>query len=1078
MTLPVGYVKGDMTPSEACAYLQKLGIPEAQYSEVALKAVRVPPGFIAISPNNFIYRPGRFIPAAKGEHDWETFIHSSPMRGWRIEETYDRPDIAGEDLDADIEIPENFATSRLRSVLGPNYTIPELRMVADYYNNQVREARGQEGADQAEIDAKEEQIAQILNDLVEDYIDRVRLTQETSNDNFPPSTLEKLRYVRERSKGILAYKPTDPAKQGIVKASLPTANFKITVRGAGKKGEGGAKEESSNIDMGTMLSALYLASERGNARAGEFLEDILADKLTGRNIQISLIIADLFPGVTSHAEAYNLFFDILNAEKIKTAPAEEQEKLSLQAAARLAEYMSPPVAGSVEAQKRLLRQQELMLKMEASLAQARGSTRNLEKIKEITKDIDSLSMTRDFLDSIATGNFVVQTALDFGMAATTEPSYEVVKTIFENLDKIFVFSSGDLSFSQIFDSIVEPDGENLPDQLQNLKSLLREKISQSPVILRGGRYQEDISVKAQQAAYDTIMTMLRADPDGLITSHVLQGEIPGTVSVRKILVDHFKQENPQYGYVFTKSIAPKLGREISRIISKRQPTQSVTEYLDSPQFKYEIKKYLEDGMGLGQDLSAEIVLSISNRAKKFGGHLSAAFGSTSDTRLSEYVARSFSALLTFSIQANLSGFGNSLTMMDNATRIISQILAGSISGYNPQTGTFFSSEDAIFSEVVNRLRVLPPLDDDGNFHWDEGFRDELLSSYLARYGHKEEVITDPVLVKYMSHTEDPFPSHYLLVANVRNRASSLMDKEGNRVLDREDGYRFIHDVGSSNLTDNKELSAATKTLEGVERVVSEFASGDVVDRGRAVQLLLSDNFIEDTNNYSLVSLASSLRVTGLGQRTQMKLAQRYGEVIRHRVTKLSPKYAETILSYLSPRLKIDSVSTIGHSLEALSSVPLLVHHLESSGATNVSTTPTIDDLLGVSWAGEDGSTYNFGSISYAKNGTIDYMVIRETNQDIQIYPGEGKMESSGGSIPHHGNPDHFIGLVAKLWKKAGKKIQINPTTVINMPSQSKDHSASYLELSMDYPIRGIQSSGRTFSHGRLVSSTTLRRRKR
>jgi hypothetical protein len=266
-----------------------------------------------------------------------------------------------------------------------------------------------------------------------------------------------------------------------------------------------------------------------------------------------------------------------------------------------------------------------------------------------------------------------------------------------------------------------------------------------------------------------------------------------------------------------------------------------------------------------------------------------------------------------------------------------------------------------------------------------------------------------------------------------------------------------------------------------------FAEGAVADAETSRVALLSDSPLEKASNYTVASLATALKrysdrdrsaknpLSPAEKRDFEKAQNNYKLVVEDRVRKLSPEYGDVVAKYVSDNLRLGSVSTIGHALESLSSVPMLLHQLESSGGTNITESATAG-IEGLSWTGKDGEKYTFGKMSYALNGTVDYMVIKDSGKSVDIFPAEGKMESSGGKIPHHGNSDNFNRFVTQMWKNNKGKININPTMVLNLPNGSKDHSVTLHELSMNYSVEEIQEPGRTFGHGRLVTATELQRR--
>lgn len=1095
MTVPIGYANGELSALDAYEYLEKLGVSESLYKDLAkaITKVRVPSGFMATSKKGNVFKPGMSVNTAVGENDWDTFAQNAPNRGWKIERTNDVDPFDETEEEGEVyEIPEGFSASRIKEVLGPNYTLPMLRAVAVFYEQKLQEEFAKAGDNKELIEmveAEEEAIVVALNELAADYLYRAQLGQEITNDNYPPSMQEIIETLRGEFGDVLGNESTNPDKQGIAKPNLPTANFKVSLRTAGQKGEGGSKVAGKNVDIEALAIALYFASERGNPIAGKMLgglreklekqrEEIAKETRLNAQIQLSFRISDMFPGL-SGADAYNLFYDILDVRKTKVGSSEERKALSLQAAIRLSEYMSPPSAGSLEEQKRLMKQQELILKMEKSLVAARVSQDSTQQIQRISNDIRRLQLSRDMIDSIASGDFVVQAAIDFGIAGLDSPDLNIVRSIFKNLDVIFMFRDGTTTLSGILETIIEEKGDNISGQLENLKELIRNRISEYPLMLRGGKRQDEVTVKSQNEAFHTIMSMMSRDPAAIIGSQILQGSLPGAESVRKLFVDHFRKENVQYGYVFNQEVAPKLSKKISELVSSRGRGQDPLDYMKTPQFQRSMQKYLESEMKLDPEFASSVVERVVSRSEALENHLNSAFGSSSSSTLSDYASRAFSALMVFSIQANANGYHAGLTMQAEAAHLMSTLLVDDLEGYNVKTGSFFSASGALFAEAVNRIRVFPTQTEDGVFLWDAGTRDAYLAHYLAEVGDTGEVVSDRDLLKFMSHTKAMVSSHHLLTSNVHNRAFSLVNFKGERLLDKtEDMEGFIRDVQSANLHDNKQLMESADVLEGVERVVARFAVGKVARRDTAMRVLLSDDPVEASRDYSIVSLANALKTSGdslPGEAREFgRLQEAYSAVLRQRISDLSPEYGAAVSDYVMRNIRLNNVTTIGHALEAVSAVPMLISQMESSGAENISQA-TIEGMSGLSWTGKDGHTYNFGSMDDARNGTIDYTIIRESVDGIQVFPAEGKMESSGGSVPHLGTPDHFSALIARLWKDKGKKISINPVLVTNLPSQEeKGASASYVSLSLNYPVREIQTSGRTFSFGELISSTRLR----
>jgi hypothetical protein len=1087
MTVPSGYAEGNMSALDSYDYLQKMGIGVELYQDLALEALKAIPvkrGYVVYSPNkNKEYRAPHMVPTAAGESDWDSFMQNAPSRGWKIEEVVgeeEEPEL-DDSVSSDEEIPEGFNPSQLKQYMGLDYTYGDVLKVAAYYQqyyDMQRAAYGNDPESLARIDDEEALVTETFNELIDAWAHRVDLLHEVSGGNVEQSLIEELEPLLKEAEGKIVHEPTQEDKKGISFPGQIKAKFKIKFRPGVRDAN---KPDRKDIHPKALVTALFVASKNGNQEAAKLLEGIRGG--WNKDSQASINIAKLFPAFgKNQTEAYDSFYDILDSSKIPTDSREAERKAALAAGIRMAEYMSPPSAATVAEQKKKLKHQELLLRLEKSLILAQNSSGTSAEIKKISSDISKIKAVRDIIDSVETGNFVVQMALELGM--TNDSGAEMTRGILDRLDKIFVFRDTNLSFTGIFDSLAPKTGDITPDHMEHIREVLKNKIVESPLILRGGKRQEEFSVKLQNEIFSEITSMFKKDPSKILTTMVLSGSRGTSIpSVGKVFTDYYRDSNAQYGAIFKEHIAPKLASRITALVGNNRTGMSPIDYMNTPEFSDKIRDFMVSDLSVPLDLAESATQRLVERAGIFQGHLNSAFNNSSTSRLSEYAARGFSALVVHAVQSAAGRFNVGMTLSPKIARLFSTVLMDAVDGYNSVTGSFHSASQALFAEALNRARFLPNQDSEDNFVWDASLREAVLANYIRKNGDTGEIIDDMTLVRFMSQDESAVPAHSMLTANIHSRASTIVGDDGLTILDsEEEALEMMRDVQSTNLFDKKSLTETTESLRGASRIMENFSAGEVANAATSRGVLLSESPVENSERYTLSSLATSLkRAYDMDRRGEIgrgefeKLQNNYRAVVENRIKKLSPEYGEVLSTYVSQNLRLGSVSTIGHALESLSAVPMLLQHLESSSGSDIRES-SVSGVVGLSWTGKGGEVYTFGKMDYAQNGTVDYMVIKQSPSGTDIFPGEGKMESSGGNIPHHGNSDNFNKLVTQMWKSNKGKMNIHPTMVLNMPNGSKDHSVAVHELSMNYEVQSIQAPGRTMSHGNLLTADELQRR--
>lgn len=1070
MTVPRGYAEGTLTPYEAVVYLEKLGIDESLYLDVAKAVLRIPSGYRVTTPSGETKVAGQFIRSADDEPDWPSFEQGAPVRDprWKIE--YDDSLVYDEVMEEG-ESGINFDefTGRLIESMGLNYTIADVREVAKYYAKQLIEAREAAQGDEEQlkkISEAEDSLVDDLNVLAENAKKRQQAEKEAVGGELEPTKAENIKELIKELGGFTAY-----IAKG--KGYVPgRASFPITLRDV--KGSKVA-EGRRDLNLATVLTALAVANTEESLKTlDKLVKAARAHKSGDAQAPVVTIRAgDIFTSLTPE-KGYLVLLETANPGALG-----DSDEDKIRAGIKLAQYMSEETADTLAEKRDKLGETEMLWSIEAKLNSVLQGDSS-EAYKEVVMNLTEIQKAKEFLSTVFNGGAAFQVVVDLAMYGFETPQYALIESIFSSMDAYLVLGDGSVTLSGMLKSIIrEPDGADLGDKLNILKKEINRHVAENPVNVKAG-----VTAGQLTKLHNAISASLTLNAEDLVYNTILTLSSPGDKSVRQVIGD-FLRDGRSTGE-FTQHKGPELAKNLVNLVRKMKGQgKGDSQTLADPKMLGAIESEVRK-LGYDDILVKEIAKTIQRRAANNSTMMESAFGSSSSfLEVRDASQRGAVALLIAGLQKHIRGESEKFDMAGSMARLVTRVLSGNFEGYAPEIGSFFAGTQAVFAEILNRARVLPRLDDNDNISWggNGAFRDSLLNDYLKKHPEATgQIIDDITLIKHASHTKTEFPSHYLIVANIHTNAEFLVGDSGERMFtsERELG-NFTSNIESVNLSNPENAAEVNRVADRIDRTnkLSVDIIGTKVAGKRFASELQSDSF--NPSDYTEISLSSAADYFA---KSRKNMTPREAEVTLENLKSLvSSRLSEytknqSVVDYITKQIGSGAGNggTTGHAFEIISGIPSLINHIQETGM--VDATVMSDGVVdGIFWKGSDGKSHSFGKIANAHQGTVDFMKVTYGEGEIEVHPVEGKMEREGGAVPHHGNPQEFSEAVAKLWNNSGRgKVRIFPPMVTNAPHGSPGETGSGIHsLSMDFGARTILTVGRSFNKGRIHNGTSVRR---
>lgn len=1069
MTVPRGYAEGTLTPYEAVVYLKKLGIDESLYFDVQKAILTVESGYKVTSPEGNVKTAGQLINAADDETTWQQFEQNAPQRGWVIE--YDESLEMDEAAEGQSSLTEEDFGKTFREALGSNYTIADIRAAAQFYGKQLVDARAAANGDEAQLqrisDAENEVVAG-LNEMAESYYKRKEGEKLAEGGGLEATLKEKLDAIIDRYGNFTAY-----IGKGVVYVDSKDT-IAVTLRDIkGSK----VKEGRRDFNLGSLMVGLAIADTPASRATLEKLIKAADSHLDeGKQAPVVTISnRDLFTTITPK-KGHEVMLEILHPGSVG-----ESDKEKLMAGLRLSNYMREETAETLAEKKDKLQESELMWKIDTNLQAALRGTSSAEYIEAVT-NLTEIGKAKEFFQNVFSGNAAVQVVLDFALTGFDTPQYGLVKKVFEELDGYLRMGNGSVSFSGMLKSLVNENGEKLEDEFTLLRESLAQHIKENPIAL-----QAAVTATGLNKLHTAISSALQLDAEQLIYQNLFlnSNKSMGDESVRAAVS---RLGGKHLVWDFMEHKGPELAKNLAGMVRHMKArSMGDSQLLADPKMAGAIETEVRK-LGYDEPLTKEIVKTIQRRAEKNSALMESAFGdSLTGLEVRDAAHRGAMAMFISAFQPHIRGESEKFDMSGSLARMVTRVLAGSFDGYAAEVGSFFAGTQAVFAEIMNRARVFPRLDDSDNFSWggNTAFREAILQDYLKMHPEStSQVIDDVTLMKHASHTKSEFFAHYLLVGNIQSNAEFITGASGERIFTNErDIQSFTNSVESVNLNDPRNLAETTRVASSFDAI--DRTTRDLLGTGRADKRFMTSLTSEGFNpsDYGDVSLSSAAAEVaairkGMGRNAANKVMENFQSLVASRVSAHTTDQA--VIDYITEQVGngAGNGGKTGHAFEILSGLPTLMHHIKETGMISATRTAEGSPVDGLAWTGSDGKSHSFGKIPGALNGTVDFLQVSYGEDGIEIHPVEGKMEKTGGAIPHHGNPDNFSRIVAELWRTNGRgKVRIFPTVVTNAPHGSPGDTGSGMHaLSMDYSAKDIQAVGRTFHKGSLISGTEMMRR--
>lgn len=1070
MTVPRGYAEGTLTPYESLMYLKKLGIDESLYPDVIKSTVQVRSGFRVTSESGKVTEAGGWVNAAADEETWDDFYAgamSNPERGWKIEE--DASLVYNEEDEGEATISEEDFGVYLKDSLGQNYTLADIRTAANYYGKQLKDARAAANGDESKlkkIQAGEESLVEGLNYLAEEHYKRKEIEKVAEGGDLSPTLREKIGVLLKKYGNFTGY----VGKGVIYIESKDTVALTLRDIKGSKVAEG-----RRDFNLGALMVGLAIANTPASL---DTLDKLInkADEHLDKGKQAPVVTINnkaLFTTITP-MKGYEVMMEILHPGAVG-----ESDKEKIIAGLRLSNYMKEVTAETLAEKKDKLKENEMMWKIDANLQAALRGTSSVEYIEAVT-NLTEIGKAKKFFESVFSGNAAVQVVIDFALNGFETPQYGLVKKVFEELDGYLRIGNGERSFSSMLEAVVTEHGENIENEFQALRETLTRHLQDNPIGLKSS-----ITASSLNKLHTAISSALQLDAEQLIYQNLLinSNQSMGDESVRSV-VSKFKGST----WDFMKNKGPELAKNLASMVRQRKAkSMGDAQLLSDPRMAGAIEAEVRK-LGYDEPLTKEIVRTIQRRAESNSALLESAFGdSLTGLEVRDAAHRGAMAMFISSLQPHIRGESEKFDMSGSLARMVTRVLSGSFGGYAAEIGSFFSGTQAVFAEIMNRARVFPRLDASDNFSWggNSPFKEALLQDYLKMHPEAtSQIVDDVTLMKHASHTKSEFFAHYLLVGNIHSNAEFVTGNSGERIFTNErDIQRFVNSVESVNLSDPNNMAEIARVASSIDSI--DKTTRDLLGTGRANKEFMSSLTGGGFNpeNYADVSLSSAAAEVsairkGMSRDAAKRVMENFQSLVSSRVSAHTTDPA--VIDYITEQIGngAGNGGKTGHAFEILSGLPTLMHHIKETGMIGATRTAEGSAVDGLSWTGTDGKSHSFGKIPGALNGTVDFLQVSYGDGEIEIHPVEGKMEKTGGAIPHHGNPDNFSRVVAELWRQNGQgKVRIFPTMVTNAPHEStKDTGSGIHSLSMDSPAKDIQAVGRTFHKGSLSKGTDVMRR--
>lgn len=1064
MTVPTGYVEGTLDAYDAATYLKKLGIDESLYYDVVKAVIRVPSGYRAISPNKNVIEAGGWVKSADDEPTWEEFKAKAPSeRGWVIEE--DPTSVYDEEGEGEATVELESFEQNLIQAMGINYTVADLREVALFYGAMLEERRQAAQGNPEElkrINEAEELLVNDLNELAARYFIRKEAEGAFAQDDMDVTLKDEVDSIMKEFGNFTAY---------IAKGKGYTGrdSFPVTLRNVkGSK----VKEGRRDLNLGTLMVSLRIANTPESlATLGRLTKAAKAHLEGGAQAPVVSVSAkDIFNKSITPKQGFNLIL-----EKFHPSVVGESHEDKLFSAITVSNYMrADELTEEVVSRRERLRDTEVIWRLESNIQSVlRGESS--EEYVEAVKNLSEIEKTKEFLVGVYSGNVAVQTIIDLCVEGFDSPNYGALEQIFNALDAQLIIGDGSVTLAGMLSSANEDD-ENLEEKLKVLRETIKRELSEKPLNIKSGTTAASITV-----LYNAISSALELDAEELLYQNIMTVSVGDEKSVRSVVSKHGEST-----WDFTKNKARRLSKGLSNMVKRMKKLgQGDSTVLSDPKFAGAIEAEVRK-LGYSEELTLDIVKTIQARAETNKAILASAFGSDTDNvELREAAHRGAMALLVSGFQSHVKGETEKFDISGNMARLLTRVLAGTFDGYSPNTGTFFSGMHSVFAEILNRARFFPRLNAKDETVWggNVAFRDFLINDYLKHHPDDVGIVLDDItLIKHAAHTKSEIPSHYMLVGDVQANAEFLTGRSGVRLFSSDDELlefaNVVNAVNLSNPENAKQINEVANEVDSIDSITREVL-GDMVATERLLVRFENEELdVEAYNEISLTSIANYVgsRQKNLPPRQRVELIDKLKVLTEHRMSQYTDN--EAVLGYVSAQIgnARGNGGFTGHAFEVFSGIPSLMYHIQRTGI--VSAERVSGDLLdGVSWEGEDGQSHTFGKIEEARNGSVDFMLISQSDSGIDIRPVEGKIERHGGAVPHHGNPQHFSRVVGELWKRTKANINIYPQVVTNAPhGVSGQTGTGIYSLSADFGARSILAVGRSFSVGSIHSGTKIKGR--
>jgi hypothetical protein len=1081
MTVPRGYVDGTLTAEDSLTYLQKLGISEDLYDGILKSFAFVPGNYSITNKDSGKVYSSSFVPTKPDEGgDFEAFLTriQGESENWDIQETGAEDD-SGQFEGTPVVTEQHFELG-LIAALGPNPSLSDIRYAAEFYGAQLDAARANvnqtsEGDDRqfrlATIDAHERSIA----DKLSAYVAAYKVNRDVENARSNLSNVEGQELVA--TIGVIeqfnwAIMPENITRKD--KTLPPTdfvdGKFKLNSRKVAHLNTKG----KPTLHLGVIIAAAKLAGR------GDLIEALSQNPQKQGELRFD---ADtFFPNAPDGEDAFKAMKELAFVDP-KRIP--NSSKL-VKAANTLSFYMR--VVPKTEEKK--VGSREKALKQLASAVAAIDASTMDEYFTRAQKVIDT-DKAAILLESINTGNELIQAIITVALEGNVTPNFSLLNEKLKLIDAILntkeVFGSGGIEgiSRHIFGKGEDiSDKETLEKKILEFRGYIRKTIDKPLRVVIAGLTTPKVKDK-----YDALMSGMFKDYSGVPNILFTYKASESLNSVVGVLSEAGVVESE-------KSVLAKLRQSVASAIGRKEMSEkrNVSSFLlENPDILVEEISKQRFSDASGRPISPETTLRIAKLIGKYSRgeakeKLQKALGALS-SKIDEAMVRGTSALVVHTLTKALNVDAGRFTAESEAFTIIQTVLSGKVEKFDPTMGSFISTENAIFAEVLTRARVLPPVDADTNeILFDSGLKNFITEDY-RRLNGSDTSPTDIELLQHMAHTDTYIPYHYLLTNNIRQASAYIKGTSKHQAtsalaLTDEEHKEFIRDLTSSSHhpahdeTEEDMVGKERERADAVTRNLESVIGTHTIDTKTFIQSMREGKFTADSLR-RVDSLISVLTDAGTQFRSNSfspeQLSHVYdcvNEVVESRIRESGIDSQEFIDYWKGESLSIRDLylagGMAGHGqyLEPLGGLPEAMHQFTLSGGSSIQAIGGGDDsLVGFSWTGKDGSRHEFGKLRGVASGSIDRLHVRTSagGEKVEINPIEIKMYEADIITPEIGSVEHITRFMANMWKKKGKpKIAFNAVSTINSPyNTDKKTTASYLKMNLDRGVTKIQTSGST-----------------